>query len=278
MNCGHTVFTPYADRRNRMIVVLDWRSAGVKESSRRVAQSSIYGMKSHITRLSGRYRAGLRAHLKRSTAASLRSAQALGRQAVALGLETLDLARIHQGVLAKLEGSSRGDGLVKAAELFFAEALTPIEMTHQAALKAGIHLSKLNKTLGRRTVDLAASHRSLKAGIVERKSMEHALRKNSEHSRGLLKESRLLQKHLQRLTHQILSAQEDKRRKISRDLHNEIAQTLLGINIRLLTLKKEAALNAHGLKNEIVSTQRLVDNSVRSIKRFAREFGVKHGK
>jgi signal transduction histidine kinase len=86
-----------------------------------------------------------------------------------------------------------------------------------------------------------------------------------------LEESRRLQAHLQHLTHQILSAQEDKRKKISHDLQDEIAQTLLGINVRLLTLKKEAALNTEGFKKEIASTQRLVDKSVRSIKRFARE-------
>jgi signal transduction histidine kinase len=91
-----------------------------------------------------------------------------------------------------------------------------------------------------------------------------------------LKESRRLQKHLQRLTRQILSAQEDKRKKISCDLHDEIAQTLLGINVRLLTLKKEATVNAHGLKKEIVSMQRLVKQSVRAINRFAHEFGIHH--
>jgi len=78
------------------------------------------------------------------------------------------------------------------------------------------------------------------------------------------------------LTHQILTAQEDKRKKISRDLQDEIAQTLLGINVRLLTLKKEAALNAEGFKKDIASTQRLVDKSVKTIKRFAREFGKHH--
>ena len=83
-----------------------------------------------------------------------------------------------------------------------------------------------------------------------------------------------MQKHLRRLTHRILSAQEDKRKQISRDLQDEIAQTLLGINVRLLTLKKEAAIDANGLEKEIASTQRFVDKSVKSIKRFARKFGI----
>jgi hypothetical protein len=237
-----------------------------------------YNMKRKLTRLSQRYVAALRKHLRQDPRAipPCGTALALGRQAAALDLETLDVARIHDGALATLEVSRSKDGFIKRAEIFFAEAITPIEETHRAALKANVRLSRLNQTLGRRTMDLAASHRSLKQDIVQRKTVEQALKKSGEHSRKLLKESRRLQKHLRRLTHQILSAQEDKRKKISRELHDEIAQTLLGINVRLLKLKKEAAVNAHGLKKEIVSTQRLVDNSLKSIKRFAREFGIHH--
>jgi signal transduction histidine kinase len=233
-------------------------------------------MKRKLTRLSRRYVTALRKHLKQVPRAGLQSAHDWGRQAAALNLETLDIARIHEGALATLEASRSRDGLIKRAELFFAEAITPIEKTHRAALKANVRLRQLSQTLGRRTVHLAASHRSLKQGIVQRKAVEQALRKSGEHSRKLLQESRRLQKHLQRLTHQLLSAQEDKRKAISRDLHDEIAQTLLGIHVRLLTLKKEAAIDASGLKKEIASTQRLVDKSVKIINRFAREFGIHH--
>jgi signal transduction histidine kinase len=222
--------------------------------------------------------AALRKHLRQGPRVTLPcgTARGLGREAAALKLETLDVARIHQGALAALEASSSRDGVIERAEIFFAEAITPIEETHRAALTTNVRLSKLSQTLERRTVDLTASHRSLKQGIVRRKTVQQALKKSAEHSRKLLKESCRLQHHLQRLTHQILSAQEDKRKKISRDLHDEIAQTLLGINVRLLTLKKQAAINTSGLKKEIASTQWLVDKSVKSIKRFAREFGIHH--
>jgi signal transduction histidine kinase len=235
-------------------------------------------MKRKLTRLSRRYVAALRKHLRQGPRAipPCGTALALGRQAAALDLETLDLARIHDGALATLEAPHGKDSFTRRAELFFAEAITPIEETHRAALKAKVRLSRLGRTLDRRTVDLAASHRSLKQGIVHRKLVEQSLKKSGEHSRKLLKESLHLQKHLQRLTHQILSAQEDKRKQISRDLHDEIAQTLLGINVRLLTLKKEAAINASGLKKEIASTRRLVDKSVTIINRFACEFGIHH--
>jgi len=159
---------------------------------------------------------------------------------------------------------------------FFKEAITPIEKTHQAALRAGVRLNRLDEELVRRTGDLAVSKRSVKQNIVRRKRVEGALKKSSGHSRKLLEESRRLQKHLQQLTHQILTAQEDKRKQISSDLQDEIAQTLLGINVRLLALKKEAALNAEGFKKELASTERLVDKSVKSIKRFARELGKHH--
>ena len=233
-------------------------------------------MKRNLTALSRRYVTALRKHLRPGPRASLQPALALGRQAAALNLETLDVARIHEGALATLEAACSQDGVIERAEIFFAETITPIEETHRAALQANVRLSRLRQTLGRRTVNLAASNRSLKQGIIRRKLVEQALRKSGEHSRKLLKESRALQQHLQRLTHQLMSAQEDKRKKISRDLPNEIAQTLLGINVRLLTLKREAAVNVHGLKKEIASTRRVVDKSVKSIKRFAREFGIHH--
>ena len=58
-----------------------------------------------------------------------------------------------------------------------------------------------------------------------------------------------------------------------RELQNEIVQTLLGINVRLLSLKQEARNNTRGFKNEIASTQRLVVKSVQSVRNVAREFG-----
>ena len=231
-------------------------------------------MKRNVTRLSQQYAAALQKHLRQGPRASLQPAHDFGCQAVALGLETLDVARIHEGALATLETAGSRDGLIKQATLFFTEAVTPIEETHRAALKANVRLRQLRQKLDRRTLDLAASNRSLKQGILQRQTAQRALMKSGEHSRKLLKESHDLQAHLQHLTRQILSAQEDKRKQISRDLHDEIAQTLLGINVRLLTLKKEAEVNAHGLKKEIASTRRLVNKSVKSINRFAREFGM----
>jgi signal transduction histidine kinase len=183
---------------------------------------------------------------------------------------------MHEEALMALTAANGKAGAMKRAEVFFKEAIAPIEDTHHAAREANADLNQANKTLDRRTVDLADSKASLKKGITRRKTLERLLRKSGKHSQKLLKESRHLQKHLQHLTHQVLFAHEDKRKKISTDLRDEIGQTLLGINVRLLTLKQAAMVDTASLKQDIVSTQRLVDRSVKIINRFAREFGKRH--
>jgi signal transduction histidine kinase len=111
----------------------------------------------------------------------------------------------------------------------------------------------------------------LQRGIILRKTVESALKKSGEHYAKLLKDSLQVQEGLRELTHQVLAAQEDERQKISRELQDEIAQTLLGINVRLLSLKREARNNTNGLQNEIASTQQLVIDSAKSVRRSARK-------
>lgn len=111
----------------------------------------------------------------------------------------------------------------------------------------------------------------LKTEIIRRKTAETALKKSEEHHTAMLDQALLMQERLRRLTHQVISAQEEERREISRELHDDIAQTLTGINVRLINLKREAILNTKGLKGKISHAQRLVEKSVQIVQRFARE-------
>jgi len=230
-------------------------------------------MKQKLLGLSQRYVTALRTHLRPGARAGLQPAMRLGRQAVNFGLDTLELARIHELAVATLKLSSSGNGQNKRAELFFSEAMTPIVETHRAARESKIELHRLNDMLSRRTVELAATNRQLQRGISRRRIVEADLKSSGEHYARLLRESLELQEGLRQLTHQVLASQEEDRKKISLELQNEIAQTLLGINVRLLSLKKEARNNTKGLRKEIASTQRLVVNSARSVRRVAREIG-----
>lgn len=87
----------------------------------------------------------------------------------------------------------------------------------------------------------------------------------------LLKQSRIQQKQLRELSHQLLDAQEDERRRISRELHDVIAQTLVGINVQLAGLSQAAASDPAGLQARISRTHLLVENAVDIVHNFARE-------
>lgn len=118
---------------------------------------------------------------------------------------------------------------------------------------------------------LAATNEELVLEIAQRKAVEAALKKSEHHYGKLLAESERLQEQLRHLSRQILVAQEDERKRISRELHDVIAQTLTGINVRLAALKKEAVSNTKHLARDIARTQRLVEKSVNIIHDFARE-------
>ena len=76
------------------------------------------------------------------------------------------------------------------------------------------------------------------------------------------------------LTHRVPVAKEFERQHLSRELQDDIVQTLFGIKVRRFALQRKARSNSRGLKKEIASTQRLVVSSANSVRRFARQLGV----
>jgi len=225
--------------------------------------------------LSRQYEEALREQLALKTRASLRPAESLGREALAGGLDTLDLIKIHEHALIPLlppDPSSRNsDGRIKRAASFLLEALSPIENAHRTAMKHNGQVNRLNVAMRRRTVELAVTHRTLKREIGRRDAVQRALKKSEQHYRKLLEKSRLMQEHLRHLSHELLSAQEEERKRISRELHDEIGQILTAINVGLGTLKKETTVNISVLKRKIASSQRLLEKSMNTVHRFAQE-------
>ena len=230
-------------------------------------------MKPKSNGFSERYATALEKQLKRGPSASLEPALQLGREAVALKLETLDLARIHEKALADMGLPEAKNGFLKLAGIFFAEANSLIEETHRPAQQGRTNLNRMQTTLDRRTEELAASNRELQRGVARHKVAEDTAQKKGRNYKKSLDESLQLQKLLRKLTHRVMLAQEDERKNISRELQDEIAQTLLGINVRLLSLKQHARNNTQGFKDEIASTQELVLRSAQSVRRVAREIG-----
>ena len=232
-------------------------------------------MQAKFNRLSGRYLTALRNHLTRGSRASVHLAGGLGRQALENRMETLDLARIHEQAMVTLvspgEAFETRDGIIKRAGTFFIEAIGPIEETHRAMQKVHIQLIQLNATLRQRTVEMAAVKRNMKAEIVRRRTVEEALQKSKRQYGNALAQSRQLQEQLRHLTRELLLAQEEERKRISHELHDQISQTLTGINVHLAALTREATVNTKDLKQKIARTQQLVEKSVGIVHRFARE-------
>ena len=131
-----------------------------------------------------------------------------------------------------------------------------------------------HNTLIERALKLSATNRRLQSSISRHKGAEIALKKRCEHYSKLFKDSMQLQVGLRQFTRHLLAAQEDQRHKISHDLQDEIAQILLGINVRLLSLNLVRRGSSKVLKEEIASTQQLVAESAGAVRKLARALHI----
>jgi len=199
------------------------------------------------------------------------SVSALGGQAAALGLKLLEVAKIHAGSLARIKSTKTAGAVRKRADAFFAETIIAIENVHETAGKATVQMHDLTTSLGRHTATLNKTNRKLQKHIRRSIISEATLMNSSESKSKQLTEYPQLHQHLRELTHRLLGAQEDDRRNLSLELQNEIAQTLLGINVRLLSLKNATNSNTRKFRSGIASTQRMVLKSAKSVRHFAEE-------
>jgi PAS domain S-box-containing protein len=116
---------------------------------------------------------------------------------------------------------------------------------------------KHEQEVQRRLEDMANANRDLKREIVQREKAELALKQSET--------------QLRHLSRQLLLTQEEERKRISRELHDEIVQTLVGINVHLASLTTKEPVNLKDLRKRIGRTQQLVEKSVTIVHRFARE-------
>lgn len=129
---------------------------------------------------------------------------------------------------------------------------------------------KKGELVQRRLAAMLAANREANRDIARRRVVEASLRKSELAQRALLKASGLLQAQLRHLTRDIITAQEAERKKISRELHDDVMQTLVGINTALGALGKRATIDPATLRRNIAQTHRLVKNALLTVHRFAR--------
>ena len=106
--------------------------------------------------------------------------------------------------------------------------------------------------------------------IRERKQAELALRESRDNYMGLFKEARAMEENLRQLSNRILTVQEEERKHISRELHDEIGQALTAVNVSIAMLRSHAA-GDEGFRKKVDTAQRLLEQSMDMVHRFARE-------
>ena len=116
----------------------------------------------------------------------------------------------------------------------------------------------------RRLEVITATNLGLHKEIMRRQAVEDSLRKSEQHQKLLVKQA-------QQLAYQVRHAEEAERLRISRELHDQVAQTLVGINLQIGALTAHLSAPTLGFHEQLTKTQRLVEKSVDIVHAFARD-------
>ncbi len=223
-----------------------------------------------------RYKRALHAYCIERGDSSIKTAYNLGSEALAMKLGALDLAKLHEQALASLIHAKttpeEKSAIATRATRFFKASVAVIADTPGTVVSLRAVTGSLDQTLS----DLAEAKKNVKLQHAERRVAEVALAASEVAAQSLLAESLQLEIHLKVTARKILMANEDERKRMSLKLQDEIAQTLLGIHIRLLALQSEVSANNVAIVKEISATQRLVEKSAETIRQYSRQLGLTH--
>ena len=225
--------------------------------------------------LSRQYMAALRTYLSDKNENALHQAYELGRKTIADGLGVIDMAMIHEHVLVdllpKTHCARESVRVAKEAGTFLTESLSPFEITYRGFRDANKGLRRLNGALEERNRQLATANQKLKREIERRRLVEKELRKSEEHHRILFNQASLMEENLRYLSGQILHVQEEERKRISRELHDEVGQALTAVNVSLGVLKNMVDGKELELRKKITDAQDMLAKTMEAVHSFSRE-------
>lgn len=220
------------------------------------------------------YQGALRDYLMHPDEATLQQAYELGRAAMNGGLGDFDLIRLHHQALANgvLPDDEPAAAVHFAPELesFLLEALSPFEAANRGSRSARERSQQFNRVLAERNAALALRNAQLGAEIGVRQEAEAALRENKDHYFQLFQQARAMEENLHELSAQVFSTQEDERKRISCELHDEVSQALTAVNLTIAILKKRAGSDPAFQRN-VAEAEQLVARSMETVDGFARE-------
>jgi signal transduction histidine kinase len=116
----------------------------------------------------------------------------------------------------------------------------------------------------------------LQLEIARKERVAEGLQAQRNEQSRILKQTRAQQRQLRDFSHRILYVQEDERKRISRELHDVIAQTLVGINVQLALLDRGVTASPATFRRQVSKTQLMVKKAVGIVHDFARELRPPH--
>jgi len=90
-----------------------------------------------------------------------------------------------------------------------------------------------------------------------------------QHSEGQRRRAETAEKELRRLSQQLVQAQEEERKSISRELHDEIGQMLTGLKMELANLEEFRNLPGDEFEKHLSETRALTEQTMRSVRDLA---------
>jgi signal transduction histidine kinase len=185
-----------------------------------------------------RYRATLQTYLAAGAEDALRQANEIGREALDAAIGPLVLFSIHRDVVQRLPPQPvDGDEFVRRVTTVFIEALAPFQMAVGGFDEANEHVSELGAILQRHSHELEAFRgkpdRGRNVKTVDLKQLVERHAREIDEVRERLETARQTPDTRRRLLADIVHAQEEERRRLAGDIHDDAVQAMTAVLLRI---------------------------------------------
>ncbi len=118
----------------------------------------------------------------------------------------------------------------------------------------------------------AVSVQGIARNVTDQKGFERSLLKRERQMKLLYEKAEMMRENLRLVSMEMLKVQEDERRKIGRELHDEIGQLLATIKVNLELMKKNFSLqDESAVKAKISDTEKVAGEMFGRIRQFLKE-------
>jgi len=185
-----------------------------------------------------RYRATLQTYLAAGAEDALQQANEIGREALDAAIGPLVLFSIHRDVVQRLPPQPvDGDEFVRRVTTVFIEALAPFQMAAGGFDEAHEHVSELGAILQRHSHELelfrGGPNKGRNVKTVDLKALLERHAHEIEDVRERLETARQTPDTRRRLLADIVHAQEEERRRLAGDIHDDAVQAMTAVLLRI---------------------------------------------